>query len=139
MPRATLLALALLASGCLVAAAGAGAGGAIYVSDRGSESVLAAPVEGAYEATRQAFRDLGITEGKSRTEQEGSVEKRVLEGSTKDRDVTVTIQTRGNGSHVEVVARKSRVTWDKGFAKRILEKIVGRSSAGAPASQPSGR
>ena len=31
-------------SGCLLAAAGAGAGGAIYVTDRGVESVVAQPV-----------------------------------------------------------------------------------------------
>ena len=30
----------------------------------------------------------------------------------------------GDGAHVEVVARKSAVTWDKEFARNMLERIV---------------
>lgn len=113
-----------LLSGCLVAAAGAGAGAAIHLSDRGAESVVTASVARTYEASREAFRALGITEGKSRTEQDGAVETRELQGSTADRDVTVTVKSEGSGAHVTVVARKSAVTWDKDLARSILEKIV---------------
>lgn len=121
------LALAVLpavAGGCLVAAAGAGAGAAIHLSDRGAESVVTGSVDQAYAATQQAFRDMGITAGKSSSEHDGDVETRQLEGSTTDRDITVTIKSEGTGAHVEVVARKSAVTWDKDLARQILERIV---------------
>lgn len=114
----------ILATGCLVAAAGAGAGAAIHLSDRGAESVVTGSVDQAYSATQRVFRDMGITEGKSSSEQEGDVATRQLEGSTTDRDITVTIKSEGTGAHVEVVARKSAVTWDKDLAREILEKIV---------------
>jgi hypothetical protein len=117
-------ATAVGASGCLVAAAGAGAGGAVYVGDRGVESVVAASVDRAYDATVRAFRELGVTEGKSSSERDGGTARRELEGSTGDRNVTVKVRTEGAGAHVEVVAYKSAVTWDKDFARRILERIV---------------
>lgn len=117
-------AVGVAAGGCLVAAAGAGAGGAIYLSDRGVESVVTAPVDRAFEAARRAFGELEVTEGRTATEREGESERRQLEGNTADRDVTVTVRTRGEGSHVEVVVRRSAITWDKDFARRLLERIV---------------
>ena len=120
--------LALLTAGCIAAAAGAGAAGAVYVSERGVESQLGVPVDRAYDAARLAFQDLGISMGKSSSEQDGSAVKKTLEGSKDDRDVTVTVKTEGSGSHVEVVAKKSPVTWDKDLARKILEKIVAKSS-----------
>lgn len=115
-------------SGCLLAAAGAGAGGAIYVTERGAEAQLAAPVPQAFEASRQVFQELSITETRTTTEQStGGGEKRVLQGKTADRDVDVSIQTAGTGSRVEVVAKKSAVTWDKDFAKDVLNKIVAKT------------
>ncbi len=125
--RAAIVAVAaagVVAGGCLVAAAGAGAGGAIYLSDRGVESVVTASVDRAFEAARRAFGELQIAEGRTATEREGESERRQLEGSTADRDVTVTVRARGDGSHVEVVVRRSAVTWDKDFARRLLERIV---------------
>ena len=110
--------------GCFLAAAGAGAGGAIYVTDRGAEAQVASPVARTLDATRQAFQEYGITETKSSNEQDGGVEKRSLEGKTSDRDVTVDLRSEGSGTHVGVVVKKSMVTWDKDFAKRILNKIV---------------
>ncbi len=121
---AALALLPVVATGCLVAAAGAGAGAAIHLSDRGAESVVTGSVDQAYAATQQAFRDMGITEGKSSSERDGDVETRELQGSTTDRDITVTIKSEGTGAHVEVVARKSAVTWDKDLARQVLEKIV---------------
>ena len=110
--------------GCLLAAAGAGAGGAIYVTDRGVEAQVATPVARTLDATRQVFQAFGITETKSSTEQDGGVEKRSLEGKTLDREVEVDLKSEGSGTRVGVVVKKSAVTWDKDFAKRILNKIV---------------
>jgi hypothetical protein len=113
----------VLATGCLVAAA-AGAGAAIHLSDRGAESLVTASVDQAYAAAQRVFKDMNITEGKSSSERDGDVETRQLEGSTTDRDITVTIKSEGEGAHVEVVARTSAVTWDKDLARQILERIV---------------
>ncbi len=128
MKRLFLLALPLAAGGCLFAAAGAGAGGGIYFSDRGVGSVVTAPVTKASSATEQAFQEMGISQKKSSTTQEGTTDKREIQGSTSERDVTVSIQTEGTGSRISVVARKSAVTWDKDFARRILQRIVALSS-----------
>jgi predicted small secreted protein/carbon monoxide dehydrogenase subunit G len=113
--------------GCLVAAAGAGAGGAIYINDRGVESLVATPMDPAFGAARAAFAALEVTETKTKTEQEGSGERRELSGETSDREITVTLRTEGSSTRVEVVVRRSAVTWDKDFARRIMEEIVSRS------------
>ena len=124
--RMSLLALAGAAvlSGCFLAAAGAGAGGAIYVTERGAEAQVASPVERTLGATRQTFQELGVTETKSSSEQEGGVEKRSLEGKTSDREIEVDLRSEGTGTHVAVVAKKTAVTWDKDLAKKILNRIV---------------
>jgi hypothetical protein len=122
-PFTPVAALFLLA-GCVFAAAGAGAGAAIHLSDRGVESVVPASVDRTFDASRQAFQELGITAGRQTSERDGATERRELEGSTTDREITVIIKAEGDGAHVEIVARKSAVTWDKDFARRIMEKIV---------------
>jgi hypothetical protein len=114
----------LLTGACLAAAAGAGAAGAVYVTERGAEAQVAAPVARTFDAARQAFQSFGITETKTSTGQDGAIEKRSLEGKTSDRDVEVDLKTEGTGTHVDVVVKKTMVTWDKDFAKRILAKIV---------------
>jgi len=127
--KAPLVAVGVLTStGCFLAAAGAGAGGGIYFTQRGVESVVAAPVERASAATEQTFRQLGIRQTKTAAEQEGGQDKREIAGATTDREITVTLTSAAQGStRVQVVARKSAVTWDKDFARTILEKIVALS------------
>ena len=115
------------AGGCLVAAAGAGAGGAIYINDRGVESLVATPMDPTFRAARAAFAAIEVTETKTKTEQEGSEEKRELSGETAEREVTVTLRSEGSSTRIEVVVRRSAVTWDKDFARRIMEEIVSRA------------
>jgi hypothetical protein len=110
--------------GCVAAAAGAGAAGAIYVIDRGAETSLLAPVPTVEASAKRVFGEMGIKETKTSTAQEGGGEKRVIEGTLDDREISVNIETAGTGSKVVVVARKSAVTWDKDLAKNILERIV---------------
>jgi len=127
--KAPVVAIAVFAStGCFLAAAGAGAGGGIYFTQRGVESVVAAPVERASAATEQTFRQLEIRQTKTAAEQEVGQDKREIGGATTDREITVTLTSAAQGStRVQVVARKSAVTWDKDFARTILEKIVALS------------
>lgn len=118
---------ALVLAGCVLAAAGAGAGGAIYVTERGAEAVIPAGLDRAATATRQAFDQLKIRETKSASEQGEGGEQRHIEGTAtaRDRDVSVTLKPEGNGStRIQVVAKASAVTWDKDFARQILDKIV---------------
>ena len=110
--------------GCVAAAAGAGAAGAIYVIDRGAETSLLAPVPTVEASAKRVFGEMGIKETKTSTEQEGGGEKRIIEGTLDDREISVNIETAGTGSKVVVVAKKSAVTWDKDLAKSILERIV---------------
>jgi hypothetical protein len=114
----------LLTGGCVAAAAGAGAAGAIYVIDRGAETSLLAPVPTVEASAKRVFGEMGIKETKTSTEQEGGGEKRIIEGTLDDREISVNIETAGTGSKVVVVARKSAVTWDKDLARSILERIV---------------
>ena len=121
-------AAALLLAGCVVAAAGAGAGGGIYLTQRGVESVVPATVERAAAATNQAFDQLKVRQVKSQVEQAEDGEKREIEGTAGDREVSVTLKTEGtNATRVQVVVKRTAVTWDKDFARTVLDKIVANS------------
>jgi len=121
-------AAALVIAGCFLAAAGAGAGGAIYVTERGAEAVVPASVDRAATATREAFDQLKIRQTKSATEEGEGGEQRHIDGTARDRDISVTLRPEGTGStRVQVVAKTSAVTWDKDFARTILDKIVAYS------------
>ena len=113
-----------LLGGCLVAAAGAGAGGAVYVTERDAEATLPASVAVVEASAKRTFGEMGITEKRTIAEEGSGGLKRTLEGTLDDRDISVAIQTAGTGAKVVVAARKSPVTWDKDLAKKILEKIV---------------
>jgi hypothetical protein len=118
----------VIVAGCLLAAAGAGAGGAIYVTERGAEAIIPAPLDRAATATQQAFDQLKIHQTKSARAQVEGGEQREFDGTARDRDVSVTLKPDGNGStRVQVVAKTSAVTWDKEFARTILDKIVAYS------------
>jgi hypothetical protein len=112
-------------SGCLFAA-GAGAAGAIYYTDRGAESLVKKSVDQTFDAAKATFEELGIQETK-RTQE---ADERGLEGkdSSGERDLSVKIERQDESTKVQVVARKSAVTWDKDYAKMVLEKIVARAN-----------
>lgn len=117
--------LTLGVTACLVAAAGAGAGGGIYFTQRGVESVVPATVDRAVSATEQAFAELKIHRTKLQTEQGDKGEKREVEGSAGDREISVTLHFENtNSTRVQVVAKTGAVTWDKDFARQVLDHIV---------------
>lgn len=124
---ATLITSTLLTAACVFAAAGAGAGGGIYYKGRGVESLVTAPVDQTYSAAEHALAQLGIRRTKTRAEQEGGTDRRELRGAGAEREVTVTLRTETGGTRIQVVARKSAVTWDKEFARTILARIVALS------------
>ena len=125
-PRIKALGLSLMlaaTSGCL-AAAGAGLGAGIYLSDRGAESLVSVPIQKAFAASQGVFQEMGITEVKTSGEQTGSSEERQLEGKRGDKNVKVTLRTEGESTRVEVVASEDMVVWDKELARQVLEQIV---------------
>lgn len=117
--------LSAAASGCVVIAAGAGAGGAIHFTNNGAESVVRASVEATSSATERAFEHFGIERTSLKIEGDGA--KREIEGKSAERDTGVSVKLEKEDedtTRVEVSARKSLVTWDKDFAREIIEKIV---------------
>jgi hypothetical protein len=116
--------MAAASAGCFLFAAGAGAAGAIHFTDRGVESQIGQPIATVYDASQQAFKDMGITAKRTINEEESGSTKRTLEGSTSTRDVSVVLKSDGGSTHVDVVAKKTQVTWDKDFARAIIDKIV---------------
>lgn len=115
------LLLALATSGCLLAAAGAAGGSAIYLTSRGAEAVVQGDLESVTTATEQAFSNLGVEAKGHKDTEEG---RRDVYGKSGDNDVTVQLQRKTErATHVEVQVQKSAVTWDKDMAKRILQEI----------------
>ena len=115
----------VIASGCVLVAAGAGAGGGVYYTTRGAESLVPASADATFSATRRAFRHFKIERTSLTVEGEGRT--RELEGRSEDRDADVTVKLKredSNTTRIQVTARKSLVTWDKDFAREIVEKIV---------------
>jgi hypothetical protein len=116
-------------SACIVAAAGAGAGGALYVTNRGVESIVPASIELVSESTDRVFAEKGIV--RSGLSVDDDRERRVIRGKPEsgDPDVTVEIETQDSGStRIEVTARTSALGWDKDYARSVLERIVELSS-----------
>jgi hypothetical protein len=123
---ALLVLMPIVGSGCLVAAAGAGAGGAIYVTSRGAESIVDAPVSRVAAAVDVTFADMGITETKSTSGHGG--DEREIQGKRGDLDITVSFKRESPGTtRVEVTARENLAEWNKDYARQVLERIVQRS------------
>jgi hypothetical protein len=127
------------ASGCAAAAAGAGAATAVYLTDNGAEARIQASVDETFEAAREAAQEMNIvvtettktaspmptdTTAADSVKRGNGTTKRELEGKAGDRDVTITIEQDGSTTKVEVTAKTSAVTWDKDFAKSVLEEIL---------------
>lgn len=118
-----LVAATVVLNGCLLAAAG-GVGGGIYFTNQGVESIVPGGVEEVSTATERAFGDFDLTRTELRIDEEGRTLRAQPSGGG-DPEVTVTIRQEGDdSSRVEVKARNSVVTWDKDYARQVIEKIV---------------
>ena len=124
--RFTTWALALVigaaGTGC-VAAAAAGAAGAVYATTRGVESLVASPIDQVAARSATVMSEMGIVQDASSTESAGA--KRELKGKKGDLDVTIQMEQQDSATtKVEVSARKNLAEWDKDFARQVLERIV---------------
>jgi len=121
--------MAFSTSGCILAAAGAGAGSGIYLTSRGVESVIPAPIDHVATATELAFGELGIQ--RTALEVDDEKDRRVYRGTAADGgpDVTVTLEAEDSETtKVETTARTGAVTWDKDYAREVTERIAKASS-----------
>ncbi len=117
--------LALASTGC-VAAAAAGAAGAVYATSRGVESVVKGSPDAIATRARTVFQEMGIAEDAASTEESGA--KRELKGKKGDLDVTVQMEQQDSATtKVEVYARKNLAEWDKDYARDVLGRIVKQS------------
>jgi hypothetical protein len=117
-----LLAIALPSTGCLAAAA-AGAAGGIYLTSRGAESVIEAPVDELAGRAETVMSEMGIVKDGESTSDQG--QRHVLKGKQGDLDITIDIEKDSESTaKVEVTARKNLAEWDKDYAKEVLSRIV---------------
>ena len=112
-----------LTAGCVVAAAGAGAAAGIHLTSQGAEAEVQSNIQGATGRVRAAFKRMGIEITGESMEDSGS--KRELKGSVDELDVTVSLEARDRGTHLEVSARRNFASWDQDYAERLLAEIVG--------------
>lgn len=122
---AILLSAVLTLPACILAAAGAGGGGGIYFTSRGVQSVVAAPVETVATATNQTFDHFAITQTELVVKKDGARQQFIGKPGSGDPEVTVSLRRKGASvTKVQVTARNSAVTWDKEYARTVMQKIV---------------
>ena len=123
-PARWMLALALILpmTGCLAAAA-AGAGAGIYLTSRGAESLVEAPIDQLASRARALMSEEAIVPDASSTEDGGN--KRELKGKKGDLDVTFEMEEKSDKTtRVEVSVRKNLAEWDKEYAQQLLQRLV---------------
>jgi hypothetical protein len=118
------LAGAAVGTGCAAAAvAGAGAAGAVYFTTRGVQSTVNGSMENVASRSQVAMSQMDIPINASKIEKGG--EHREFSGTKGDLDVTVTLDRNDERTtKVEVTARRNLVTWDKDYAKQLLDRII---------------
>jgi hypothetical protein len=113
----------LVAGGCFLVAAGAGAAGAIAYTNRGATSVVAGSVDQVFDRTGAAFQQSGVTETGRSTEDSGR--QRKLTGTRGEYEVTAELnRATDSTTKVEITARKSAVEYDRELAREILNRIL---------------
>lgn len=56
---------------------------------------------------------------------EDSGREREFKGSVDELEITVSLETRDHGTHIEASARRSFASWDREYAERLVARIVG--------------
>jgi hypothetical protein len=118
------LAGAAASQGCAAAAvAGAGAAGAVYFTSRGAKATVNGSIENVATRSQVAMSQMDIPVTGTKIEKGGA--HREFTGTKGDLDVTVTLDRNDSRTtNVEVSARRNLVTWDKDYAKQLLDSII---------------
>jgi hypothetical protein len=114
---------ACFATGCVVAAVGGGALAGVHVTSQGAEADVESNIQGTEGRVRAAFRQLGIEMTGEASENSGR--EREFKGSVDELDITVSLETRDHGTHIDASARRSLASWDQEYAERLVARIVG--------------
>lgn len=124
---ALVLALVMLpAGGCLAAAAGAGAAGAIAYNNRGAQSMVKGNVSAIAEDARAVLTDMDITldgdDGSGGNENGATVS-----GTRGEMHVRVAIERESSTtSEVMVTAREGTLDYDREMSRDVLSRIIAR-------------
>ena len=122
-----LVALAVVPSGCLAAAAAAGAGGAIAYNERGAQSLVNGSVADVAADARAVLSAMGITpDGEDAGD--GNENDVTVSGTRGEMRIRVEIERQSaTTSEVMVTAREGTLEYDREMARDILSRIMARS------------
>ena len=127
MDRKTSIMLAIagacFTTGCVAAALGGGALAGIHVTSQGAEADVESSIQGTEGRVRSAFRQMGIEMTGESSQDSGR--EREFKGSVNELDVTVSLETRDHGTHIDASARRSLASWDQEYAEQLVARIVG--------------
>ncbi len=127
MDRKTTIMLAIagacFTTGCVAAALGGGALAGIHLTSQGAEADVESSIQGTEGRVRSAFRQMGIEMTGESSQDSGR--EREFKGSVNELDVTVSLETRDHGTHIDASARRSLASWDQEYAERLVARIVG--------------
>ena len=127
MDRKTSIVLAIagayFTTGCVAAALGGGALAGIHVTSQGAEADVESSIQGTEGRVRTAFRQMGIEMTGEASKDSGR--EREFKGSVNELEITVSLETRDHGTHIDASARRSLASWDQEYAERLVARIVG--------------
>jgi len=127
MDRKTSIMLAIagacFTTGCVAAALGGGALAGIHVTSQGAEADVESSIQGTEGRVRSAFRQMGIEMTGESSQDSGR--EREFKGSVNELDVTVSLETRDHGTHIDASARRSFASWDQEYEEQLVARIVG--------------
>ena len=127
MDRKTSIMLAIagacFTTGCVAVALGGGALAGIHVTSQGAEADVQSNIQGTEGRVRSAFRQMGIEMTGEASKNSGR--EREFKGSVNELDITVSLETRDHGTHIDASARRSLASWDQEYAERLVARIVG--------------
>jgi hypothetical protein len=116
--------MAAPAAGCVAAVAGAGAAAGITLTSQGAEGVASESVASVATRARSVMASEGITLTSTENEEGGS--EMEYRGRKGDMDVHVKLEGRsGGGTVVRASARTGTASWDKDYARTLVQRITG--------------
>lgn len=122
--------LAACAGGAMVAAAGAGGG--IYLTSQGAESMVNADISSVIASVPAHLRSLGITVIDQHTQHAGQ-ETEWIGTTVQGFEVHIQVKSEiNNTTRISASVRRNAAEWDKDFAQQIVARISSSSSSTIP-------
>ena len=94
------------------------------MTSQGAEADVQSNIQGTEGArVRVAFRQMGIEMTGEASKNSGR--EREFKGSVNELEITVSLETRDHGTHIDASARRSLASWDQEYAEQLVARIVG--------------